>query len=67
MNELEKILRQSIGKTVSIRYMVTQEGTEHIITGKLISVTDEVITISAVMRHHINRKPTVLIGLDVKE
>ena len=66
MSELEKILRKGIGKTVSIHYLVPDFG-EHCITGHLVCVTDEVIIISAVMRHHINRKTTILIGVDIKE
>jgi len=66
MSELEKILRKSIGKTVTIRYVIIDDS-EQRLTGKLISVSDEIIVVEAVMTHYINRKATVLIGLDVKE
>jgi len=66
MSELEKILRESINKVVSVHYLIPDFG-EHTATGKLISVTEEIIIIEAIMIHHINRKTTVLIGLDVKE
>lgn len=66
MSELEKILRESVGKVVSVHYLVPDFG-EHTATGELISVTNEIITVMAVMKHHINRKTTILIGVDIKE
>lgn len=67
MSELEKILRNSIGKVVSVSYIIREEGGGSTITGTLKKVTDEVITISAIMTHHINRKITTLVLLEVKE
>ena len=66
MSELEKVLRKSVGKLVTIRYLVPDLGEFHI-TGTLKKVTDEIIQIEAIMLHHINRKTTVLIGVGVKE
>lgn len=66
MSELEKILRKSVGKKVTVHYLIPDTG-EHSVTGKLIAVSNEIIKVEAVMIHHINRKTSVLIGLDVQE
>jgi len=67
MSELEKELRASIGKWVSIRYVIPNEGKEEM-TGILVKVTNEVIeVIAGKTRYFVNRKQSVLTGLSVAE
>jgi len=67
MSELEKELRSSIGKWISIRYIIPNEGKEEM-TGTLVKVTDEIIEVVAgKTRYFINRKQSFLTGLSISE